>query len=271
MLAVDRMSAESIFVRDGERFIPTELARGPWTPQAQHGGAPAALLARLAEEVDGGEAMLVARLTVELLRPVPSAPLSARARMVRPGRKVQIVETALWHETTEVARCTALRLRLADVPMPADLSRPPAPPPPETGQHSQPPWMDSISYAGFHNAAIEHRFVRGTFVEPGAATDWIRLRVPLLLGEPTSPLSRVAAAADFGNGISWVLPRQDNYSFINPDLTVYLHRYPVGEWVCLDAVTHPQSNGIGLAESALFDEEGSIGRAAQSLLIEREP
>ena len=111
--------------------------------------------------------------------------------------------------------------------------------------------------------------MRGTFVEPGAATDWIRLRVPLLLGEPTSPLSRVAAAADFGNGISWVLPRKDNYSFINPDLTVYLHRYPVGEWVCLDAVTHPQSNGIGLAESALFDEEGPIGRAAQSLLIER--
>jgi Acyl-CoA thioesterase C-terminal domain/Acyl-CoA thioesterase N-terminal domain len=264
------MSAEAIFVRDGGRFLPTELARGPWTPQAQHGGAPAALLARLAEDVEGGESMLVARLTIELLRPVPIAPLAARTRVVRPGRKVQIVETALWHESTEVARCTALRLRRGDVPMPTDLPGGSPPPPPEAGHHSHPPSMDAISYAGFHNAAIEHRFVRGTFVEAGPATDWIRLRVPLVLGEPTSALSRVAAAADFGNGISWALPRKDNYSFINPDLTVYLHRYPVGEWICLDAVTWPQNTGIGLAESALFDEQGPIGRAAQSLLIERD-
>ena len=76
-------------------------------------------------------------------------------------------------------------------------------------------------------------------------------RVPLVAGEATPPVSRVAAAADFGNGVSWVLSRVDGWQFINPDLTVYLHAYPSGEWVCLDAVTWPQANGVGLAESGI--------------------
>lgn len=265
------MLDDALYVRDGGLFVPTELARGPWSPDAQHGGAPAALLARLAEEVEAGAAMLVVRLTIELLRPVPIAPLQARTRLLRPGRKVQLVESSLWREETEVARCTALRLRRADVPMPADLPRLPPPAPPTSGSGSLPPWSESITYRAFHNSAVEHRFVRGSFDEPGPATDWIRLRAEVVAGEATSPLSRVAAAADFGNGISWVLHRGDGYSFINPDLTVYVHRHPVGEWVCLDGATYAQPTGVGLAESLLFDEAGPIGRAVQSLLIERTP
>ncbi|MEO8601095.1 MAG: thioesterase family protein [bacterium] len=261
--------SDAIFSRDGALFIPSELARGPWSPEAQHGGAPAALLAHLVEQAEGGAAMQVARLTIELLRPVPIAPLAARTRLLRPGKKVQLVEAALWHGDTEVARCTALRMRRIEVPMPPDLPRQAAPPPPGAGSASQPPWASTIEYRAFHSGGVEHRFVSGSFAEPGPAVDWIRLRVPLIDGEPTSPLSRAAAAADFGNGISWVLGRTASYSFINPDLTIYLHRYPVGEWVCLDAVTYPQATGIGLAESMLFDEQGPIGRALQSLLIER--
>ena len=113
------------------------------------------------------------------------------------------------------------------------------------------------------------RFVRGSFAEPGPATAWIRLRVPLVAGEATSALSRVAAAADFGNGVSWVLTREDGYRFINPDLTIYLHRHPAGEWVALEATTSPDPHGVGLAESRLYDERGPIGRSVQSLLIER--
>jgi hypothetical protein len=263
------MAEESLFVRDRDLFVPSELARGPWSPDAQHGGAPAAVLAKLAEEAEGGAAMQVTRLTIELLRPVPIAPLAARTRLLRPGKKVQLVEVSLWREETEVARCTALRLRRGTVPMPAGLPAHAPPSPPHHGTDSQPPWSDALAYRGFHNAAVEHRFVRGSFDEPGAATDWIRLRVPLVAGEPTSPLSRAAAAADFGNGISWILHRAEGYSFINPDLTIYLHRHPVGEWVCLDAVTVPQPTGIGLAESRLFDEQGPIGGATQSLLIEK--
>jgi hypothetical protein len=258
--------AEAIYEVDGERFLPTELARGPWTPQAQHGGPPAALLARGLERHPDGEGMFVARLTVELLRPVPLAPLTVATRMMRHGRKVQLVEASLCAGESEVARAVALRIRRADVELPAGLESSLPPPGPPRGRSVE---SHSVGYAGFHNRGVEHRFVAGGFDRPGPSTDWIRLRVPLVAGEETSPLCRVAAAADFGNGVSWILPRPDGYRFINPDLTIYLHRLPRGEWVCLEAVTHAEPNGVGLAESRLWDETGPLGRSLQSLLIDR--
>ena len=121
----------------------------------------------------------------------------------------------------------------------------------------------------FHADAVEHRFVAGGFDRPGPATDWIRLRVPVVGGEATTPLARVAAAADFGNGVSWVLSRLEGWQFINPDLTIYLHRMPGGEWVCLEAATWVEPHGVGVAESRLWDERGPLGRAIQSLLLDR--
>jgi hypothetical protein len=125
------------------------------------------------------------------------------------------------------------------------------------------------TYRAFHSEGVEHRFVRGSIAEPGPATDWIRLRVPLVDGEDTSPLSRVVAVADFGNGISWRLSPLEGWQFINPDLTVYLHRYPATAWVCLEASTHAEPHGVGLAESRLWDEQGLIGHSLQSLLLDR--
>ena len=110
--------SDAIYTPDGDRFVPTDLARGPWTPDAQHGGAPAALLARAAERFEDGARTFVARLTIELLRPVPLAPLIVRSRFARPGKKVQLVESSLVAGDTEVARCTALRMRRDEVPVP---------------------------------------------------------------------------------------------------------------------------------------------------------
>lgn len=263
--------SDAIFHLDGELLVPTELARGPWTPEAQHGGPPAALLGRAVERFDGGEAMVVVRLTVELLRPVPIAPLLVRTRLARPGKKMQLVEASLLvaETETEVARATGLRLRRGHVPLPKGAASSGAPPAPATGIPSRPPWASQITYEGFHSGGAELRFVRGDFEEPGPATAWIRLRVPLVAGEETSPLCRVATAADFGNGISWVLNRRDGYRFVNPDLTIYLHRHPAGEWVGLESITLPEPLGVGIAESRLYDESGPVGRSVQSLLIER--
>jgi hypothetical protein len=155
--------------------------------------------------------------------------------------------------------------------LPKDLPRIPAPPGPGSGAASAPPWAAAVGYEAFHSRAVEHRFVGGSFERPGPAIDWIRLRVPLVDGEATSPLCRVAAAADFGNGVSWVLDRSEGYSFINPDLTLYMHRLPVGEWICLDAVTRVDALGVGLADSLVSDEQGPIGRAVQSLIVEHTP
>jgi hypothetical protein len=262
---------DALFVPDGEHFISTELTRGPWTPEAQHGGPPAALLARAIEHTQGGDGMMVVRLTVELLRPVPVVPLAVTARLVRPGRKVQLVEASMRAGDVEVARASALRIRTADLPLPTSGAAASAPPPPpEAGSSSLPPWGAAIAYRSFHRDGVEHRFVEGSFTEPGPATDWIRLRVPLVAGEPTSPLSRVAAAADFGNGISWALSRTEGWQFINPDLTIYLHRHPADEWVCLESATSVQPHGIGLTESRLWDRRGPLGRALQSLLLDRQ-
>jgi hypothetical protein len=94
----------------------------------------------------------------------------------------------------------------------------------------------------------------------------MRMAVPLLPGEEPSPLQRVLAAADSGNGVSAALDWR-SYLFINVDLSVHLNRMPEGEWVCLDAVTIPERDGVGIADTALFDERGQIGRAAQTLLV----
>jgi hypothetical protein len=263
---------DAIFHLDGRLVVPTILARGPWTPEAQHGGPTAALLGRAVESFDGGDGMIVVRLTVELLRPVPIAPLLVRTRLARPGKKVQLIETSLLvaKTETEVARATGLRLRRGTVPLPDGTAPKGAPPAPATGIPSRPPWASQITYEGFHSGGAELLFVNGLFEEPGPATAWIRLRVPLFAGEETSPLCRVATAADFGNGISWVLNRCDGYRFINPDLTVYLHRHPVGEWVGLESITLPDPLGVGIADSRLYDEAGPIGHSVQSLLIERD-
>src|SRR5881275_1884612 len=114
--------SEALFVLEGERFLPTELCRGPWSPDAQHGGPPAALLARAVERFGGGDGMQVARLTVELLRPVPLVPLALTARFARPGRKVQLVEAALRAADVEVARALALRIRRLPLTLPADVA-----------------------------------------------------------------------------------------------------------------------------------------------------
>lgn len=260
---------EALYVRDGARVVPTALTAGPWDRQAQHGGAPAALLAHVLDEVPAPVPMRLARLTVELLRPVPVAPLALSTAVVREGKRVQLVTASLAAAGTEVARAVALRIRRAAIALPPPRAPIPAPPGPAGGAASQPPWSGVADYLSYHRDAVEHRFVAGSFATAGPATDWIRLRVPLFPGVEPSPAARVAAVADFGNGIAWELSREDGWSFINPDLTIHLARLPVGAWICLDAVTLAGPDGIGLAESRLFDEGGCIGRSLQSLFLDR--
>ena len=259
---------DALFVRDGDRWTPTELSRGPWSPDALHGGPVAALLARLDESETRPGPMHPARMTVELLRPVPLAPLRGRTRVLRSGRKVWLSESALFAGETEVARATLLWIRRAPLPVPEvhGGGRAEPPPGPEGVAPTPPAWRGGP--VAFHSHATEHRVARGVWGSPGACTDWIRLRVPLVAGEEPSPLVRVAAVADFGNGISAALPFEA-WTFINPDLTLYLQRLPRDEWVCLDAVSWPEGDGVGLAESELFDAAGRLGRALQGLLLER--
>jgi len=260
---------DALYDTDGDRFVPSPLTTGPWEAGAQDGGAPSALLTRAIERLEAPGEVQIARLTFELLRPVPLAPLSVETAVLRPGRKVQLAQASLLTiDGTEVVRCTALRIRIADLPVPDD-TLPDDPPPlgPEHGQILEFPGRrhDGPSFAV---EGCEIRFVEGGFDRPGPGTAWIRLRVPVVAGEEPTPMMRLAAASDYGNGLSWSLPRGE-WLFINPDLSVHVTRPPVGEWVALAAVTHPTDRGVGLAESAMYDRDGRIGRAVQSLLLDR--
>jgi hypothetical protein len=256
-----------IFELDGDVAHPSSLARGPWSPNAMHGGPPAALLARVVERHDPGPATFVARLTIDLLRPVPLAPLTVVARTSRPGKKVQWVEASLLADGVEVARASALRLRTApDLGLPLPPVPGPELPPPSASPEFRIQFGPDAP-VGFW-AAMDVRQAAGSWTEPGPGAVWFRLRVPVVAGETPTPLQRVTAAADFGNGVSAALARGE-YLFINPDLSIHLHRYPAGEWIGLDATTAAEPVGVGLAVSRLHDEQGPIGMSLQSLLVDR--
>jgi hypothetical protein len=253
----------AFYSRAGQRYMPSELARGPWDPDAQHAGPPAALLGRAVERCEPREGMQVGRITLEILGPVPLAPLETTARVVRPGRSVELLEASLSGPDGEVMRATAWRLRPGDIELASD--RDGAPPGPDRGTAQD--FFPTGQEVGYH-VAMEYLFVDGAFLEAGPATVWMRMRVPLVEGEEPSPLERVLVAADSGNGVSAALDYH-RYLFINTDLSVHLLRMPAGEWVCLDATTHV--DGLGLSDTALWDERGRIGRAAQTLLVRQRP
>src|SRR5436190_21564253 len=247
-----------------DRFEATPETRGPWDAGSQHAGPPAALLARAVERRAGARPdMRVARFTVDIARPVPIAPLTVTTRQVRTGRSVEVVEAELAPDgSPAVMHATALLIRTVDGAAPAVVDKTTPPGPDEAPEQ---PFFPVPYDVGYHTA-MEARFAAGSFLAPGPATCWMRMRVPLVDDEPPSPLVRVLVAADSGNGVSNVLDIREHL-FVNPDLTVYLCRYPAGEWVCLDARTRIESDGIGLADTALYDETGVIGRSAQSLFV----
>jgi hypothetical protein len=257
----------ALFVPDRGRLVPTELARGPWSADALHGGPVAAILARAIEACDTLAPMRLTRLTVELVRPVPLAPLTVSARIVRPGKRVQLVEGSVVTGEIEVARATGLQIRTAMVPIEAQAPFPPTPSDPLAAPERGPDPSVRTQGVAYHADGVEMRFVRGAFDELGPATVWMRLCHPVVDGEQPSPWQRVAAVADFGNGVSKILPFE-THTFINPDLTVAVARLPVGDWVGLDSVSRLSQDGVGQAESLLFDQQGAFGRALQSLYVD---
>ncbi|HST34422.1 MAG TPA: thioesterase family protein [Solirubrobacteraceae bacterium] len=276
--------SESIFVADGERFVPTEQARGPWDPRALHGGAPAALITSAFERMEPGSELRVGRLGFEFLRPIPMAALTLSTSIARPGRRVQELSAELRAGDELVVRASALRVQA--VPGEAESAAaaartgaqggpaaettskdlPAAMPPPAEGEHKRFALNDSTD-ASFAGTAMEMRWLNDPW-RPGPGRVWQRLRHPLLPGRKLTALTRLAATADFCNGVSATLPF-DRFLFINADLTVHLQRLPQGEWIGLDALTQLHEGGAALAEGVLHDERGPIGRAFQTLVVQQ--
>jgi hypothetical protein len=256
--------ADSFYVPLGDGgWLATPHTAGPWDPASQHGGPPCALLGRAMQRCAPRDEMIVTRFTCEILRAVPVGELRVAARVARPGQSVELLEAVASAAGREVARASAWRvLRTSSAPVPARFEVPPAlPAEPGTGEA-----LLSGAWTGGYLSAMEWRPVRGNIGSPGPATIWSRMRYPLVPDEEPGPLERVLATADSGNGISWELDLA-RWHFINPELTVHLHREAAGEWICLDAQTVITTGGAGLATSVLSDTQGPVGVGAQSLLV----
>lgn len=251
---------------DTRGFRASALTRGPWHPDHQHAGPPIALVCRAVEQAARAHGLThIARLTANLLRPVPIGELIVEVMTDYAGRNAAHFSAHLMAGNKDVARFTALAQREAPTTLPDGLAGHPLPLAPRTPDESP---QAHFPFAGRHLGyadLVETRIARGTFWN-GPCAVWFRMRHPLLDGEAPSPYQRVAVAADSGNGISAILD-YERYAFVNADLTINLLRRPVGEWICLDARTSLGPDGAGLAESALYDVHGLIGRATQSLAV----
>jgi hypothetical protein len=251
------------FSRHGDLFEGNDAARGPWDPGACHAGPVTGLLARAVEAAAPGYRLV--RLTAELHRPVPMAGFRITATVTRASRSV--VTTAATLTDAGGRPCASVHgLHLVEFPLEApvptaELDAPafddatPGPFPITEGRHDLPAF----------GTAVEARYPPGQTARPGPTTLWLRTP-PLLDGEEPSPFQRVCPLADCGNAISRN-SELDRFGFVNADVTIFLVRPPTGEWIGAEAVSHWQPTGIGLADAALFDRDGYIGRAVQSLVV----
>jgi hypothetical protein len=208
--------------------------------------------------------MAVVRTTVEIFRPVPVRPVTVSARIERSGRRVQLLSAVLSDGDTELCRASAWRMRITDL----DIAVQPAHVMEFAGPATSTPHVPESDEPAFHRTGVVMRYAVGTFLDQGPATVWMRLAMPVVAGESPSPLQRVLAAADFGNGVSAAVPWGE-FLFINTDLTVYLSRTPEREWICLDARTDIDHRGTGVAYSRLYDERGPIGHSLQGLFVDK--
>lgn len=258
------VEGEGFFQRLGpDLFQATKWTRGPWDSAYQHGGPPSALVAgRLEAMLD--ESFRVARVSIEIPRPVPVGRLRLERAVRRDGSSVRILTGRLWNDQGKLV-LSAEVLALAEAELDMEAASPPMDEqPPAAGRSERFPFFEALdNYA----AAMELRFTRGAFGD-GDVMAWLRMRVSLLEGEKPSPLERVMVAADSGNGVSQRLSVRD-FTFVNPDLDVTLVRHPEGEWIGLGARTDFDARGIGIADTRLYDPQGPIGRGTQTLVVRR--
>ncbi len=275
------MSESSYFVPEGSSRGRGEIADGllrvratsatasPWSAATQHGGPPAALLTHLLEQDALPPGQTIARISFDLLGPVPVGPLAARTAVLRPGRSVQLLEATLRDEGSGrdvlVARAWCAPLT-DDGPVLGEPGEETGRAPAEPGAgevHDAPPawgrgYLDSVDW----------RWVSGSIAELGPSTAWLRPRPELLPGIRLSPRARLMCAVDSASGVSAALDIA-HWDFLNTDLTVHLLREPVGEWICLDARTSIAGGATGVATARVLDERGLVAVSAQSLLVTR--
>ena len=255
---------EAIYRVDGDRVVTSPHAAGPWDPGMQHGSAPASLVVWAAESIPTPAPMQVARVTIDLMRPVPLTPLLLETEVLREGRKIQLCAIRLKSDGVVVVGATVLKIKTQALTLPADVRELPVELPGPDQSRVEPANFSSSPFV----TGVSLRAALGGFGVPGPGAIWYRVDRPLVEGFAVSQAMRAVVAADFCNGTSAALDFR-KWTFINADLTVNFSRQPVGEWILLDAESWIGPDGSGLAMARLADIRGYFGRAVQSLVIEK--
>ena len=252
--------------RDGQRFVGTDAARGPWSIDACHAGPATGLLARAVEALLPEKRLV--RLAAVIQRPIPMAGFRIDTEVERDGRTLATASAQLIDDLGRLC-VMASSLHLAA----RDLGRMPtaaiehsqrgaakAGPFPLTGtQHGQACFPDFVEVA----------YPPGETREPGPTAIWMRAP-PLLEGEGPSPFQRLCPLADCGNAISRNAEIAE-VSFLNPEISIVCFRAPESDWLASKALSHWESTGIGLATATLFDERGPVAAVHQTLILNRAP
>jgi hypothetical protein len=255
---------EAIFRVDGNDVVTSPFAAGPWDPSMQHGSPPAALAVWAAERIASPVAMRIARVSVDLMRPVPVAPLRIESEVLREGRKIQLCAVRLLADGVVVVSATVLKIKAQGQELPPDAVIAPVELPSPDQSRVEPADFSSSPFV----TGMSLRAARGRFGSPGPGAIWYRVDRPIVEGAVVSQAMRAMAAADFCNGTSPVLDFRE-WTFLNADLTVNFAREPVGDWILVDAESWIGPDGAGLAMARLADISGYFGRAVQSLVIEK--
>ena len=255
---------EPVFRVDGNKVVTSPDAAGPWDPRMQHGSAPAALVVWAAEKLPTPVPVQIARVTIDLMRPVPVAPFTILTEILREGRKIQLSAVRLLADGVVVVAATVLKIKTQALSLPPEIADLPIELPGPDQSMVEPANFASSPFT----KCISMRAARGRFGMIGPAAIWFRVDRPLVAGSAVSQAMRAVVAADFSNGTSPAVDFRE-WTFINADLTVSFARQPIGEWILLDGESWIGPDGAGLAMSRLADSNGYFGRAVQSLVIEK--
>jgi hypothetical protein len=267
------MTDSALFMIDRDRLIPQPVTRGGWSDDAQHGSPPCGALARAIEAVPASTPMQVVRFTVDLFRAVPLRPLEVHTELVRDGRRIQVVDARLYSDNIEVGRARALKVRTTELDTDELRGTVGDDDPPYPGPEELEPldWRgifgEGDELSRFHTDGVEIRTIDDTFIRPVPGESWFRLRQDLLPDEELTPFQRLATMSDLANGNSQALDPL-KWLFVNPDITVYVYRYPRGEWIGMRSMVHQGRHGIGVTETAVYDRDGRVGHISQAQILD---